>query len=205
MFFSFDGLDGVGKSTQQRLFIEWLEDQGYSVITCRDPGSTPLGEKLRDILLEKSSLEIHARTEMLLYMAARSQLIEEVIQPAQAKGQMIISDRFLLANIAYQAYGGEMEPEAVRQVGKVAVNGSMPDATFLLDMPCESSFARLDRQLDRMESKGLEYMERVRQGFLAEAKLLDNVFVLDATQDIDSIQQQIRSAAEKLLKGKSVS
>ncbi|MGY8767434.1 MAG: dTMP kinase [Pirellulales bacterium] len=205
MFFSFDGLDGVGKSTQQRLFIEWLEDQGYSVITCRDPGSTPLGEKLRDILLEKSSLEIHARTEMLLYMAARSQLIEEVIQPAQAKGQMIISDRFLLANIAYQAYGGEMEPEAVRQVGKVAVNGSMPDATFLLDMPCESSFARLDRQLDRMESKGLEYMERVRQGFLAEAKLLDNVFVLDATQDIDSIQQQIRSVAEKLLKGKSVS
>ena len=205
MFFSFDGLDGVGKSTQQRLFIEWLEDQGYSVITCRDPGSTPLGEKLRDILLEKSSLEIHARTEMLLYMAARSQLIEEVIQPAQAKGQMIISDRFLLANIAYQAYGGEMEPEAVRQVGKVAVKGSMPDATFLLDMPCESSFARLDRQLDRMESKGLEYMERVRQGFLAEAKLLDNVFVLDATQDIDSIQQQIRSVAEKLLKGKSVS
>ncbi|PHS13233.1 MAG: dTMP kinase [Blastopirellula sp.] len=205
MFFAFDGLDGVGKSTQQRLFIEWLEQQGYNVKTCRDPGSTPLGEKLRDILLEKSSLEIHARTEMLLYMAARSQLVEEVIRPAQAAGQMIISDRFLLANIAYQAYGGEMSPEAVRQVGQVAVNGSMPDATFLLDMPCKLSFARLDRQLDRMESKGLEYMERVRQGFLEEAKLLENVFVLDATQDIDTIQQQIRSVAEKLLKGTSSS
>jgi dTMP kinase len=107
MFFSFDGIDGVGKSTQLRLFCEWLADQGLAPVVCRDPGSTPLGEQIRRVLLEsKESTPIGPRSEMLLYMAARAQLVDEVIRPALEAGRTVVSDRFLLANIVYQGYAG---------------------------------------------------------------------------------------------------
>src|SRR5688572_15800240 len=106
MFFSFDGVDGVGKSTQIQLFCQWLRESGRDVVICRDPGSTPLGEQIRSILLDSHDLAIDRRAEMLLYMAARAQLVEQVIRPALAAGQTVISDRFLIANIVYQGHAG---------------------------------------------------------------------------------------------------
>ena len=106
MFFSFDGVDGAGKSTQIRLLADWLRARGREVITCRDPGTTSLGEKLRGLLLEHHDTPIHRRAEMLLYMAARAQLVEEVIRPALQAGRDVLSDRFLLANVVYQAHAG---------------------------------------------------------------------------------------------------
>ena len=107
MFFSFDGLDGVGKSTQMRLFCQWLEEQGRNVVVCRDPGSTPLGERVRALLLDSDdATPIGLRSEMLLYMAARAQLVDDIIRPALATGKDVVSDRFLLANIVYQGYAG---------------------------------------------------------------------------------------------------
>src|SRR5690349_9075923 len=116
MFFSFDGVDGTGKSTQIRLLAEALQQRGRTVVTCRDPGGTALGERLREILLGHHDTPIHRRAEMLLYMASRAQLVEELIRPALAAGKKVISDRYLLANVVYQAHAGGLDPADVWQV-----------------------------------------------------------------------------------------
>lgn len=195
MFFSFDGIDGTGKSTQMAMFVEWLRGLAHDVVECRDPGGTPLGEKLRDILLHKSDTSICRRAEMLLYMASRAQLVEQVIRPAIDAGKTVVSDRYLLANVAYQGHTGEMDADDVWQVGEVAVEGVEPTTVFLLDMPVRGAFQRLDREQDRMESRGRDFMEQVRQGFLAEADRRSEIIVIDAARDVDSIQADIRRAA----------
>src|SRR5688500_17507478 len=111
MFFSFDGIDGTGKSTQVALMVDWLRASGRQVTLCRDPGSTPLGEAVRDLLLQRDEIPLGRTTEMLLYMAARAQLVDEVIRPALARGEFVVSDRYLLANLAYQGYGGDLGAE----------------------------------------------------------------------------------------------
>lgn len=197
MFFSFDGIDGVGKSTQINLFLEWLRQQGHTVTACRDPGSTPLGEKIREILLtHDAQIAIDRRSEMLLYMAARAQLVEQVIRPALSRGDVVVSDRFLLANVVYQSYAGGLDLAQVKQVGEVAIAGVRPDAVFLLDMPVSEADKRLRRTLDRMESQGSEFRERLREGFLAEARLApDVIHVVDACRSIDEIQQELQRVA----------
>lgn len=196
MFFSIDGLDGGGKSTQMDLFCDWLRRLGYRVVTCRDPGSTPLGETLREILLSRGDMPIDRRSEMLVYMAARAQLVEEVIRPALAANEVVVCDRYLLANLAYQGYGREVDLPSVRQVGQVAVGGVFPDVTFVLDISVEAAAARMNRPLDRMESAGRDFFERVRQGFLTESVLYPaRVVVINAEQPIGQIQQFMRDHA----------
>ena len=201
MFFSFDGIDGVGKTTQLQLFCEWLQSLGHPVVTCRDPGSTPLGERIRDILLHSGpELPIALRSEMLLYMAARAQLVEEIIQPALEKGQIVVSDRFILANIAYQAFAGGLDANMVRDVGCVATAGIMPDCVFLLDMSETTAQKRLARELDRMEQQPEDYRLRLREGFLAEARRdTQHIHVVDASQSIDQVQEEIQRSAKKVL------
>ncbi|QDV77345.1 dTMP kinase [Botrimarina mediterranea] len=196
MFLSLDGIDGVGKSTQMRLLVEWLEGEGHRVVTCRDPGSTPLGETLRELLLHSGEdRPIGPRAEMLMYMAARAQLVEDVIRPALAGGAVVVSDRFLMANLVYQAHAGGLPREAVAMVGAVATDGVMPDRVFLLDLDPEAADQRRGREPDRMESRGAEYRRRLRAGFLAEAELDPQcVSVIDATQSIEAIHESIRSA-----------
>lgn len=200
MFFSLDGIDGVGKSTQMQLFCDWLREQGHLVVTCRDPGSTPLGERVREILLESDEqTPIAARSEMLLYMAARAQLVDQVIRPALDKGATVVSDRFLLANIVYQGYAGGLDVESVREVGRIATEGLMPDCVFLLDMSPEAARERMGDELDRVESRGDQYREKLREGFLKEAaEWGDAVHRIDAEQGIEEVQQQIRWFAERL-------
>lgn len=201
VFFSFDGVDGAGKTTQRELFCQWLREAGREVITCRDPGSTALGEKLRHILLEPGDTPIHRRSEMLIYMAARAQMVEEIIRPALAAGQMVVSDRFLLANVVYQGYAGGLNLDDVRAVGRVAVQGIEPALNIVLDMPAEKALGRITRPHDRMESQGLAFSDRVRQGFLAEAALFpDQIAVVAADRPIDVIQAEIRARAATLLK-----
>lgn len=201
MFFSFDGIDGVGKTTQMELFCEWLRGRGFEVLTCRDPGSTPLGERVREILLHSDeATPIGRRAEMLLYMASRAQLVEEVIRPALKAGKTIVSDRYLLANLVYQGYAGGLDLEAIRQVGAVAIDGLSPDAVFLLDMAPAAADARMQRSLDRMESQGNIYRERLRAGFLSEAaRNAREIHVIDADRAVESVQLEIRQIAERLL------
>jgi dTMP kinase len=200
MFLSFDGIDGTGKSTQIRLLCEWLAERGFDVVTCRDPGSTPLGERIREILLHSDEgTPIARRSEMLLYMAARSQLVDEVIRPALVAGKVVVSDRYLLANIVYQAYAGGLDVETVRRVGEVAIDGVEPDTVLLLDMAPEAADERMDRVRDRMESQGDEYRRQLREGFLAEARRSDSrIHVIDAGRSIAEVQTEIRAIVNLL-------
>jgi dTMP kinase len=199
MFFSFDGLDGAGKTTQMDLFCAWLVEHGHDVVRCHDPGSTPLGERIREMLLGHR-IPIARAAEMLLFMAARAQLVEEVIRPALENRKTIVSDRYLLANLVYQGYAGGLDVDTIRYVGQTATGGIMPDLVFVLDMPPETAAGRIDRQRDRMESQGAEYEQRLRQGFLAEAANDPRrIVVVDATREINPVQADIRAAAETVL------
>jgi dTMP kinase len=201
LFFSFDGIDGVGKSTQVRLFEESLLANGFDVVVCRDPGSTPVGERIRDLLLSiDSATPINRRSEMLLYMAARAQLVDQIIRPALEAGRVVVADRYLLANVVYQGHAGGLDPQQIWDVGKIATGGLMPDCVFVLDMSIKSANHRLNRLLDRMESQGDDYRERVRKGFLDEAAgATERIHVIDAGQSIDAVQADIWRIAAKLL------
>ncbi|HUT10960.1 MAG TPA: dTMP kinase [Thermoguttaceae bacterium] len=202
MFFSIDGGDGTGKSTQCELFCRWLRALGHEVVSCRDPGSTPLGEAVRELLLDRHDLEIHRRSEMLLYMAARSQLVEQVIRPALEQGKTVVSDRYLLANVVYQGHGGGLDVDVLWEVGRVATAGLMPDLTIVLDLPATAAAERLDGQLDRMEQQGADFHARVREGFLVEAaRRPDEIIVIDSARSIEEVQQEIREAARRVLGG----
>ncbi len=197
MFFSFDGIDGTGKSTQVDLFAQYVRASGHDVLTCRDPGGTLLGERLRDILLHKAEIPLGSRAEMLLYMASRAQLVHEVIKPALKQGSVVICDRFLLANVVYQGHAGGLPVAELWQVGQIATAGIQPDLTFVLDMPVDVAARRITGQLDRMESRGLDYMDRVRRGFLVEAARRDDVVTIDADREIAQIQHQIQTTVEE--------
>jgi dTMP kinase len=205
MFFSFDGIDGVGKSTQLRMFVDWLSAGGLGggpvrVVECRDPGSTPLGEQLRGLLLHSGpETPIGATAEMLLYMAARAQLVDDVIRPALEGGAFVVSDRFLLANVAYQGHAGGLGRDPVLAVGSIALRGVSPDLVFVLDMDPAAADTRRGRDPDRMESRGLAYRERLREAFLDEAaRDPARVVVIDAAPPIEQVQGAIRGAALRL-------
>ena len=203
MFFTLDGVDGVGKSTQGRLFCEWLREAGHEVTACRDPGSTEVGEAIRQILLDGKNTALHRRAEMLLYMAARAQLVEEVIAPALAAGRVVVSDRYLLANVVYQGHAGGLDVDELWRIGQIATAGVAPDMTFLLDMPPEAARSRLDRALDRMEQQPTEFRLRLRQGFLDEAARRSEIVVIAADRPVEAVQTEIRSAASRVLKDSS--
>jgi len=193
MFIVLDGSDGVGKSTQVGLLADWLRSLGRQVVTCRDPGSTPLGEAIRALLLDRHDLRMVPQAEMLLYMAARAQMVEEMIRPALAAGQSVVSDRYLLANVVYQGYGAGLEVETLWEIGRVATGGLMPDLTIVLDVPPEVAQHRLGDKRDRMEARPLDFHARVRQGFLQEAsRNPEKIVVIDATGSIAQVHQQIQ-------------
>lgn len=200
-FIALEGVDGVGKSTQIRQLADWLTRDGHAVVTCRDPGSTELGESVRDLLLH-SSLDMDRRSEMLLYMAARAQLVAEVIRPSMEAGKIVLSDRFLLSNVVYQAYAGGLAVDDVWTVGRVATGGLLPDLTFVLDLDADLATRRRGREADRMERQGPAYLAQVRQGFLDAAGNAAHpaaITVVDAADSADTIHARIRSHVRQLL------
>ncbi|HVU87982.1 MAG TPA: dTMP kinase [Pirellulales bacterium] len=200
MFFSLDGIDGTGKSTQLALCETWLRGLGYDVVTCRDPGSTPLGESIRAILLESRDTPISRTAEMLLYMAARAQLVAQVIRPALEAGKMVLSDRYLLANVVYQGHAGGLDVEELWRIGRTATGGLEPNLTIVLDMSPQAAQARLARPLDRMELQGDEFRQRLRAGFLAESgRRPEQIMVVDAARAVEVVQAEIQQAINERL------
>lgn len=201
MFLSFDGVDGAGKSTQVKLLSAWLGERGHQVVLCRDPGSTPLGEKIRSLLLSHNeSMPLSRRAEMLLYMAARAQLVDELISPALARGKTVISDRYLLANVVYQGHAGGLGVETLWNVGKIATADILPDLVFLLDMGEDEAMDRISRPPDRMESHDDQFRQRLRAGFLIEAhRHVDHVVVLDANRSIEAVYADVCTHMERFL------
>ncbi|MEZ6108829.1 MAG: dTMP kinase [Pirellulaceae bacterium] len=199
MFFAFDGIDGAGKSTQIERLVGYLRSRDRSVVVCRDPGGTALGEQVRKLLLDHSDMEIGVRAETLLYMASRAQLVSEVIEPALRRGDTVISDRFISANVAYQGFGGGMEADRIVSIGQWATAGIMPDLLFVLDLDAPAAAARLLREKDRIESRGLEYFERVRDGFLRLPDLWPGrVVVIDARLSADEVHDRVLQAIAEL-------
>src|SRR4029079_7529803 len=141
-FLSLDGLDGTGKSTQCRLLVDWLAGQKGPVTSCTDPGGTALGLELRQLLLHRREHRMAVTTEALLFMASRAQLVEEVIRPALDRGEVVVSDRFTLANVVYQGHAGGLKPEDLWTVGRFVTGGLEPDLTLVFDLPPDIAVAR---------------------------------------------------------------
>lgn len=199
LFLSLDGIDGTGKSTQCRLLVDWLKSQGFPVVHCIDPGGTPLGEQLREILLNGKD-NISMRAEALLFMASRAELVAREILPALTANQIVVSDRYLLATVVYQGHAGQLPVEELWQVGRMATGGIEPDLTLVLDLPVEDAIRRRGRDADRMESRTLEYHRHVRDGFLTEVRRHSTkIHLVNAQATIDVIQERIRQQVLPLI------
>jgi dTMP kinase len=196
MFITFDGSDGSGKSTQQKRLGHSFQSQGYEVVLCRDPGSTALGNKIRHILLHGHELRIDNKTEMFLFMAARAQMVEEVIRPALKAEKVVISDRFLLSNLVYQGYAGGIPLNTLETIGRIAVENIVPDLAIILDIPYEIAVQRIGNRdaSDRMEQKGEKYHRQVRNGFLKHAAIhQDRYVIINAVPPPEEVEIAIRN------------
>ena len=195
-FISIDGIDGVGKSTQIGRLSDYLAGQGQDVVCVRDPGTTEIGSKLRALLLD-SELEMHRRTEALLFMASRCEMIEKTIRPALETGRTVISDRYLLSTVVYQSIGGKVPSSLLWELGHLVNDGVEPQLTILLDMPAADAVTRMEGPADRMEKRGVEYMEAVRQAFLDQLPSCGGTtLVVDAGQSADQVAKQVREAVQ---------
>lgn len=200
LFIVFDGSEGAGKSTQVALLKAHLEQLGRDVLLVRDPGTTPIGEQIRAILLDPRHTDMGMRCEMLLYMAARAQMMRQIIAPALEAGKIVISDRFVSSTLAYQLGGDGLTAQQIRAVADIAISHRWPDMTLLLDMPVEISMARVKRAKDRIEQRPMSYHEQVRRNYLAQAHADPRRHrVINANQPIDQVQHDIRRAVLALL------
>lgn len=189
-FIVFDGPDGSGKSTQFDRFAQHCRQEGIGVCEVREPGGTGIGEQIRTILLDPATPHMSLRCEMMLYMASRAQLVEQIISPALERGELVLADRFISSTLAYQGTAAGLSEEEILAVGRVAVGSIRPDLTVIFDVDERVAGTRLPDPplLDRMERRGARFHSKVRQGFLAQAKAQpDNYLVIPAAGDPDSI------------------
>lgn len=194
-FIVFDGPDGSGKSTQFARFASTCRDAGLVVCEVREPGGTPIGEQIREVLLDPKNHDMAVRCEMLLYMASRAQLVQETIRPALARNELVLADRFISSTLAYQGAAGGMCLDEIRAVGRVAVGNVRPELIVVFDVDERVAATRLNPLLDRMEQKGEAFHRRVRQGYLDQAKAEpDRHLVINATKDVDEVEGDVLRA-----------
>ncbi|MBS5146820.1 MAG: dTMP kinase [Collinsella intestinalis] len=201
LFITVEGIDGCGKSTQARLIAAALEAAGHDVLRLREPGGVKISEQIREILLDPANAEMGDVCELLLYEAARAQLVHQVIRPALAAGKTVVCDRFCDSTTAYQAFADGLDRNMVSQANELAVDGCRPDLTLVFDLPVEDALRRRSGREaeDRLELKGLEFQERVAAGFRAvAADEPDRVKLIDAGESIaevfSGVAAELRSA-----------
>ncbi len=210
-FIAFDGGEGCGKSTQIALLREQLARVGLDTLAVRDPGSTSIGEKIREILLNPDHDEMGMRCEMLLYMAARSQMMHEIIRPALDSGRVVLTDRFVSSTLSYQLGGDGLTADEIIATAKIALRDRLPDLTIILDMPVSASIERVRAKFehrttglfgeevvitkDRIEQRPFEYHQSVREKFLAQATAYaDRYRVVAADRSIEAVQADVWAA-----------
>jgi dTMP kinase len=194
-FIVFEGPEGAGKSTQIELLRARLAARGDQVVLARDPGSTAIGERIRAILLDPACSDMGMRAEMLLYMAARAQMMSQIILPALNEGKIVLCDRFVSSTLAYQGGGEGLAEQEIRNTADVAIQGRWPDLVVLLDMPPHKSMARVKRGKDRIEQRPIEYHQRVRANYLKQAADEPDRFrVIDADRAVEAVAQEVWSA-----------
>lgn len=209
LFITFEGPEGSGKTTQIRLLAEWLRHSGCDVLTTREPGGTRIGDAIRALLLDPDHGEMSPAAEILLFSAARAQHVSEVIRPQLERGGFVLCDRFADSTLAYQGYGRGLDLAELRRITAFATGGLTPDLTVCLDLPAAEGLARKlnadSAEWNRMEQEQLAFHERVREGYLAlAAEEPERWVVIDATQRVAAIQEQIRVVVTaKQLKGEN--
>lgn len=198
LFITFEGADGCGKTTQLMLLAKYLKAQGREVVVTREPGARGLGEKIREILLNYDG-EVSSRAEAFMFLADRAQHIDVIVNPAIKSGKIVLCDRHTDSSVAYQGYGRRLDIDEIKRLNSIATNGKKPDMTLIFDIDVETSMARVGDTKDRMESAGIEFFNRVRNGYLEIAKQEPNrVKVLDASKSIEEIHKNIIALYEKL-------
>ena len=202
IFITFEGIDGCGKSTQCEMLKDFLKEQNKDFIFVREPGGTVIGERIREILLDKKNSQMTARTELLLFEAARAQITDEVIKPALEEGKIVLCDRFFDSSSAYQGMARGMGMDFVSGLNMAATGGLAPDITFFFDISAEEALERRGKRgeaSDRIELAGLKFQEDVRRGYIELAKNSEGrVITIDATKSIDEIFEVVKDS----LKGK---
>ncbi len=207
-----EGPDGSGKTTQLRLLQERLLQQGLQAVVTREPGGTAIGERLREILLHPNFEEMTVACEVLLYSAARAQLLAEVIRPALQEGRVVLSDRFFDSSTVYQGYAGAENPEMIERINLWAAGGVVPDLTVLLNIDAERGLCRLQEKAgrdapcgDRMEKKALDFHRRVQEGYLSLAQReADRFCLVDAAAKIQEVQAAVWEAVWMLLQERNM-
>ncbi len=195
MLISFEGIDKSGKTTQMKLLYEYLTKNGYDVVITREPGGTKVGEKIREILLNKEN-NIYERTELLLYLASRSQNTKEVILPALKAKKIVICDRYIDSSIVYQGFGRGISIEEIEKLNRFATYNTVPDITFVFQISMDVYEQRKGDQ-DRIESSGVEFLQRVFKGYEYLKRFKDERFVfIDANERIENIFNRIKSAIQ---------
>jgi len=197
MFITFEGPDGSGKTTQARMLTEYLKSCGREVIYTREPGGTEISEQIRDVILSTRNKSMRNETEVLLFSAARAQIVAELIRPALAENKIVICDRYSDSTFAYQGYGLGLDLTSLRAITKFATGGLVPALTFYVDVPAEVGLARRHRgETNRLDQKDVEYHARVRNGYLELAQVEPKRFVvIDGTGSIEDVQEKIRVRA----------
>ena len=207
MFIAFEGPEGSGKSTQIALLAGWLRERGLAVLTTREPGGTAIGDRARAILLDHAASEMSPEAEVLLFSAARAQLVNEVIRPHLARGGVVLCDRFANSTMAYQGYGHGLPLDKLATITSFATGGLQPDVVAYLDIDVQAGLRRKQQhaqddggQWNRMEAKALAFHERVRAGYLAMAAADPaRWLVVDAGQSVDGVQEFLRGRVAKML------
>lgn len=197
LFLAFEGVEGSGKSTQAKRLAEELRAAGIGVTLAREPGTTPLGERVRGIVLDAADLEIPARSELFLMLAARAAFVDQVVRPALEAGQVVISDRFELSTLAYQGAGRGVPAAEIRRANALATEGLSPDATVLLALPPEEGARRQEvaaKHRDRLEREGAEFHQRVARGYEELAGWVPAIVRVDASGSIEEVQRAVRAA-----------
>lgn len=199
-FIALEGGDGAGKSTQAEALAEWIRGKGHEVVLTREPGATPVGKRLRSILLDVSSAGLSHRAEALLYAADRAEHVDTVVRPALERGAVVISDRYIDSSVAYQGAGRDLSPTEVARINRWATSGLVPNLTVLLDVDPEAARERFTEAPDRLESEPIEFHTRVRSGFLTlAAGDPGRYLVVDAGQEPESVTTVIRHRLDVLL------
>jgi len=200
-FITFEGSEGCGKSTQSKMLYLYLKKKNYPVVYLREPGGVKISEKIRDILLDAKNESMSPECEMLLYMAARAQVVSAIVKPALSAGKIVICDRFMDSTLAYQGYGLGMEISLIKSVGSFVTGGIKPDLTILMDLPVKKGLKHREASLDRIEQRSLAYHSKVRRGYLKLARLEpDRIKIVKVNKDKNKTQQAIRCRVDKLLK-----
>ncbi len=198
LFITFEGPEGSGKTTQIQLLAAWLREQGQTVLATREPGGTAIGDRVRAILLDSDHREMQPQTEILLFSAARAQIVGQIIRPHLARGGVVLCDRFADSTLAYQGYGRQLDLATLRLITAFATGGLQPDLTFCLDLPVDVGLQRkaagAGEEWNRMEQETLAFHGRVRRGYLTLAQAEPARWrVLDATQSVKALQAAMRA------------